>query len=267
MSKKQQEPRVLLFDIETAPMSAHVWTLWKNDVALNQIVADWHILSWSAKWLHDSADKIMYADQRDAKNVEDDSKLLKGIWKLLDEADVVITQNGRDFDQKKLYARFILTGMSPPSSFKHIDTLQIAKRNFAFSSNRLEYLSSRLGSKYKKLTKRKFAGHELWKECLAGNLDAWKEMELYNKQDVLALEEVYRRLQPWDSSGVNFSWYSDSNKHVCQCGSTKSQKRGYSFTMAGKFQRFQCQECGAWSRDRENLFSKKKRASLRASTT
>jgi len=55
-------------------------------------------------------------DQRYAKNIEDDSGILREIWKMLDEADIVITQNGRKFDQKKLNARFILNGFKPPSS-------------------------------------------------------------------------------------------------------------------------------------------------------
>ena len=71
-------PRVLLFDIETAPILAHVWGLWDNNVALNQIIADWHVLSWSAKWLGDPPSKVMYADQRNAKNIEDDKQLLQG---------------------------------------------------------------------------------------------------------------------------------------------------------------------------------------------
>ena len=119
-------PKVLVFDVETAPIMSYVWRLWDQNVGLNQIEQDWHIMSWAAKWLDDPADKIMYMDQRKAKNIEDDSKILRGIWKLLDEADIVITQNGKKFDQKKLNARFVLNGFQPPSSYKHIDTKQLA---------------------------------------------------------------------------------------------------------------------------------------------
>lgn len=256
------KPKVLLFDIETAPILGHVWGLWENNVALNQIERDWHVLSWSAKWLDDPPSKIMYQDQRKAKNVEDDSKLLQGIWDLLDEADIVITQNGRAFDQKKLFARFILTGMQPPSSFKHIDTKVMAAKHFKFTSNKLEYLSAKLNSKYKKLKHEKFSGFELWRECLAGNVDAWNEMEKYNKYDVLALEELYKKLVPWDG-GVNLSLYREDTAHVCTCGSEDHKKNGYLYTNVGKYQRYKCLECGAETRDRENLFSEVKRGSLK----
>lgn len=258
-------PKVLLFDIETAPIIAHVWSLWENNVALNQIVTDWHVLSWSAKWLGDPPSKIMYADQRGAKNIADDKKLLEGIWKLLDEADILITQNGKSFDTKKLNARFVMNDMQPPGSVKHIDTKIIASKVFAFSSNKLEYMTDKLCTKYKKLKHKEFPGHEMWTQCLAGNLDAWKAMEKYNKYDVLALEELYNKLIPWDNS-LNFNLYHDEEDHVCKCGSTSFSKNGFYYTSSGKFQKHRCKQCGAEHRDKQNLFSKEKRASLKMGT-
>lgn len=257
-----KKPKVLIVDIETAPIKAFVWDLWDQNVALNQIHTDWHILSWAAKWLGDPPSKTMYADQSNEKNVENDFKALKKIHALLDEADVIITQNGRRFDQKKLYARFILNGMKPPSPFKHIDTLVIAKKNFAFTSNKLEYMSSKLCTKYKKLIgDRKYQGFTLWSECLKGNKAAYKEMKKYNIYDVLALEELYGKLQPYDNT-INFNLYHDSEEVSCNCGSTHFEKRGYAMTTTGKFHRYQCKECGKWHRGKENLLSKDKRKKL-----
>lgn len=261
--KKPIGPKVLIVDIETAPILGYVWQLWDQNVGLNQIKADWYILSWSAKWLGET--QVMYSDQRKAANIEDDKALLKGIWKLLDETDVVIWQNGRNFDHKKLNARFILNGMQPPSSYKHIDTLEIAKRHFGFTSNKLEYMSSKLCTKYKKQDHKEFPGFEMWRECLAGNQAAWKAMEKYNKYDVLALEELYTKLIPWDNS-VNFNVWTDSETPVCKCGSEDFQKRGFTVTNTGKFQKYRCNQCGSETRSRENLLSKDKRKSLRVST-
>lgn len=262
MSKKNDNgPRVLLFDIETAPILGYVWGLWENNVGLNQINSDWHLLSWSAKWLDDPPSTTMYMDQRGVKNIEDDRKILKGIWDLLDQADIVITQNGRAFDQKKLNARFILSGLQPPSSYKHIDTKVIAKRHFAFTSNKLEYMSDKLCTKYKKLKHGKFSGFELWRECLADNPEAWKEMEKYNKYDVLALEELYKKLRPWDGS-INFNLYREDHEHICSCGCDELKKNGYVYTNIGKYQRYKCLDCGTESRDKINLLTEEKRAAL-----
>lgn len=257
-------PKTLLFDIETSPILAYVWRLWDQNVALNQIHTDWHVLSWSAKWLGDPAHKTMYMDQRNAKNIENDKAILKSLWKLLDEADIVITQNGRSFDQKKLNARFVIHGFQPPSSFKHIDTKVLAQKHFGFTSNKLEYMTDKLCKKYKKLKHTKFAGFEMWRQCLAGNLAAWKEMEKYNKYDVLSLEELYTKLVPWDN--VNFSVYSPGKKPVCSCGSKEFKKQGWYYTGTGKYQRYRCKKCGSETRDKTNEIPKETRANLRVGT-
>lgn len=255
-------PKILIFDIETAPILGHVWSIWEQNVGLNQIKSDWHLLSWAAKWLGAPPNEVMYLDQRDAKNIEDDKVLLSGIWRLLDEADVVITQNGINFDVKKLNARFILNGFPPPSPFKHIDTKIIASKRFGFTSNKLEYMTDKLCTKYKKLKHPKFEGFDLWKECLAGNPKAWAEMEKYNKHDVLSLEELYTKLAPWDGY-LDFNLYHDDTQTTCPCGCTKFEKRGFAYTASGKFQQYRCTKCGAWTRGKENLFTPEKRKALR----
>lgn len=259
-SKIKTGPKVLLLDIETSPILGYVWGLWENNLGLNQIKSDWHVLSWSAKWLGES--QVFYKDQRNAKNIEDDKKLLLGIWELLDEADIVITQNGKSFDHKKLNARFILNGFQPPSSFKYIDTLILAKRHFGFTSNKLAYMSEKLCTKYKKLKHSEYEGFELWKACLAGDLKAWKVMEKYNKYDVLALEELYHKLIPWDAS-IDFNLYSDSLEVICKCGGKEFRKRGFLYSPSGKFQRHQCNKCGHETKSKVNEMSKEKRKSLR----
>lgn len=257
------EPKILIFDIETSPILGYVWGLWENNLSLNQIKSDWHVLAWSAKWLGDPVSKTMYMDQRRAKKIDDDSEILKGIWKLLDEADIVVTQNGKAFDAKKLNARFILNGFKPPSPYKHVDTKQIASNKFGFTSNKLEYMTHKLCTKYKKLKHNKFNGFELWTECLSGNPKAWKEMEKYNKYDVLSLEELYLKLRPWDNS-ININVYKDTIKNVCSCGNTSFKKKGYFYNGSGKYQRYICLKCGANTRDKVNLLSKEKRSSLRS---
>lgn len=259
---KNGKPKILLYDVETAPILGYVWGLWENNLGVNQIKSDWHLLSWAAKWLGDPPSKTMYMDQRYAKTFEDDKKILEGIWKLLDEADIVITQNGKQFDEKKLNARFILNGMKPPSPYKHVDTKQIAKNKFGFTSNGLEYMSGKLCKKYKKLKHEKFSGFEMWSQCLSGNKEAWQEMEKYNKYDVLALEELYTTLRPWDGS-INPNLYTDDNSFFCVCGSSDYIKKGFQFTPSGKFHRYKCLECGAYVRGKDNLFDKDKRKSLK----
>jgi hypothetical protein len=258
-------PKVLIVDIETAPMLGYVWSLWENNVALNQLYKDWHLLSWSAKWLNDPPNKIMYKDQRNKKDIANDKNLAKSIWKLLDEADIIITQNGKAFDHKKLNARFMAHGLQPPSSYKHIDTVVIARKHFAFTSNKLEYMTDKFCTKYKKLKPTKFPGFTMWVECLNGNLSAWKEMEKYNKHDVLSLEELYKKLMPWDNT-IDFNLYSDDLAPKCHCGSTEFIQNGHTYLSSGRYKRYTCKACGSETRGRVNTFQTEKRESLRVRT-
>ena len=191
---------------------------------------------------------------------------MEQLWKLLDQADIIITQNGKAFDAKKINARFILNGMKPPSSYKHIDTKQIAKKHFAFTSNRLEYMTDKLCVKYKKLKHEKFQGFELWKECLAGNKSAWREMEKYNKHDVLSLEELYEKLAPWGES-VNTNLYHDREDFICQCGHPAFVRNGHRHTESGKYTRFKCKQCGKEYLGKQNLLTLTKRKSLLKGST
>lgn len=255
--------KLLFLDIETAPIVAHVWKLWENNVGLNQIVKDWHLLSWCAKWQGSS--EIIYRDQRDESDISNDKKLCQEMWKLLDEADVIATQNGKKFDAKKLNARFIINGIKPPSPYQHVDTKQIASRKFAFTSNSLEYMAKALKLKHQKLKHKKFAGHELWIECLAKNPEAWKEMEKYNKHDVLSLEDLYDKLIAWDTT-FNPNVFNESLTTTCTCGSTRFTKNGNRYTARGKYQRLICIKCGKPWLEPINLFEAMKKLTLRNPT-
>ncbi len=255
------KPKILVLDIETAPILGNVWRLFKQNVGLNQIASDWYVLSWAAKWV--GSDEVFYQDKSKSYDTEDDSELLQGIWDLVNQADWVVSQNGVSFDMKKLNSRFIINGMKPPSSYINIDTLIIAKSHFGFTSNKLEYMTDKLCKKFKKLKHGNFAGFELWKECLAGNPKAWREMKEYNCYDVLSLEELYTILRPWYKKHPNINMFHDTERFVCSCGSEDFHHSGFHFTGVSKFVKLTCDSCGAEVRERVNLLEKNKRNSLR----
>jgi DNA polymerase elongation subunit (family B) len=197
-SSIEKSPRkVLILDIETKPMTAKVWGLFDQNISLNQIVDEGGIFSWSAKWI--DSNEVLYKDVKGNKSKE--KELLKPIWKLMDEADIIIGQNSDSFDIKKLNAKFLEYKLGSPSDYKKIDTLKLAKKHFKFVSNKLEWMSKKF-CKLKKLAHSKFPGFMLWDECGKGNVAAWKEMELYNKMDVLATEELFIVLSEFDKTEV-----------------------------------------------------------------
>lgn len=263
MSKPKQGPRILTFDIETWPMHAVIWSTGQQYVTIDQIKQDTSILSFAAKWMHEPVSKAIYMDVSNQRDYRDDKRIMKGLHKLLNEAEVVISQNGKAFDAKRVNARFAVHGLGPVSPFKHIDTCQLARKTFGFSSNKLAFLSETLNEKYKKLPHAKFPGRALWDACAARNPAAWAEMKKYNTHDVLATEELYTKLAPW-GTGVNFAAYSDNLVFHCNCGSSLFKKEGFNKTKSGKFQQLSCIKCGAWSTDKSvNFMSDEKKASLK----
>ena len=258
----KSSPRIVTLDIETAPLESYTWGLWQQDVALNQIINEWTILSFSAKWL--DSKEVIYKDTggRGKNKVRDDKALMRELWKILDEADIVIAQNGQQFDVKKINARMLMHSMLPYSPIKVIDTMLVAKAKFAFTSNKLAWMSQHL-TNAKKDEHKQFPGFELWVECLKDNPKAWKEMQRYNKIDVLATEELYLKMRPWIPNHPNINTYNDTEIPACnKCGSEQLQKRGLARTQVGEYVRYQCQGCGGWCRDRVLINTKSKRKSL-----
>lgn len=254
-----EKPKILFFDIETAPITAYVWGLFDQNVGLNQIKKDWHLIAWAAKWAESK--EVIYADNRFKADVSDDTMLLTGLIALINEADIVVTQNGEAFDLKKLRARAVMNGLQPIKPVKSTDIYREGKKVFAFTSHKLEYISSVLNKKYKKLKHEEYPGFELWKAVLAGDKKAWAVMERYTKHDVLATEEAYNTIHGWIKT-QSMASYVDDVKLRCACGSQNLEHRGYVFSENGKYQRFRCKTCGKWPRGKVNLLSKNKRASM-----
>lgn len=255
-------PKVLIIDIETCPIQAYVWSLWKQNVGLNQIKNEWHLLSFSAKWLGSPEDEIIYMDQEHIYPFENDSLQLQKLWELLDEADWLISQNGKSFDIKKIRARMVMAGLPPFSPVKHIDTLEIAKRVFGFTSNKLEWMTDKLCTKYKKSKHKNFAGFELWVECMKRNPEAYVEMKEYNQIDVLSLEELYYIISPWSDRLPNPNLHTDDLVVRCICGSEDIVEHGFACTDVSKFQQYKCNCCGKTYRGRVNLLDKAKRKTV-----
>jgi uncharacterized protein YprB with RNaseH-like and TPR domain len=242
-------PRILFFDIETAPIKGYTWGTYEQSVI--KVIEDWFVLSYAAKFRAD--DRFFYLDQRYAKPVEDDFQLLCGIHHLISECDILVGHNSMRFDTRKLNARFIKHGLAPLNHYTQIDTLKIARKHFAFTSNKLADLAKFLDCDIHKSTHAKFPGFSMWDECLKGNEESFMEMESYNKTDVDVLIQVFNKLAPWDST-INYQ--SFHYVPTCSCGNTKFYKDGFKYSRQGKFQVRRCSECSKTFVEKTNLIDK-----------
>lgn len=257
--------KILIYDLETAPMEVYAWRLWKQTVTPAMVIKDWSLLSWSAKWLFDGVVHGEVVTPTEAHDRTDDS-IIQGLWNLMEEADIIIAHNGMKFDVKKMNARFILNGLNPPTPYRLIDTLSVMRRTFGFSDNSMDGINEQLGL----MTKMEHEGMGMWKKCVNGSrqeaAQALNQMLSYNKVDVLALEDLYLHLRPWIKSHPNVNLYMDlasaDSVHCTNCGSQELEWKGKYYTPAGRYSSFRCHGCGAIGRSRYSDLSKDDKINL-----
>lgn len=236
--------KILTLDIETSPALADVWTLWDNNVSLNQLHSPTNVIAFAAKWYGDKK-TLFYSDFHNGH-----AKMIEEAHRLLSEADVVIHYNGTSFDIPHLNREFLLAGFSPPEPFKQVDLLRVARKQFRFISNKLDHVSQQVGLKGKVAHE----GHGLWVKCMAGDARAWEKMKEYNIFDVVLTEQLYGKLLPWINGHPNAVLYEADIRPACErCGSGNLTKQGLVRTQVSVFQQWKCLGCGSWSRSAKRL--------------
>jgi hypothetical protein len=235
-------PKILLFDIETAPNLSYVWGQYEQNVLGHQ--QESYLLSFAYKWLGDKTTSVRsLPDYKKYKaGSGDDKELVKDLWNLLDQADIVIGHNVDAFDILKANTRFIYHDLEPPQFYRTVDTLKIARKMFKFNSNKLDDLGNFLGVGRKV----KHTGVSLWFGCMSGDPDSWEVMCKYNKQDVDLLERVYLKLRTWAPKHPNVNVYSGA-EGCTKCSGSSTVKRGFAYTDVSRAQRYYCKDCRGYS--------------------
>jgi DNA polymerase III epsilon subunit-like protein len=244
--------RVLIFDIETAPMLAYIWRAKTEYVNPGAITHEVFLLSWAAKW--EGARKI-HGDVLAPEEAlaQDDGRIVQSLADMIREADVVVAHFGNFFDIPMLNNRLLLLDQEPLGPVRSIDTKALAARSFRLASNKLDYIAQALGIGSKIKT-----DFDLWVDCYHGDARALAKMYRYNRKDVTLLEEVYGRLKPYVKGLPRLVDAEYQDERVCpSCGADALTKRGLYRTNASTFQKWVCGECGRCSRSRQADKTKK----------
>lgn len=234
------EPRILIFDLETAGVNAL-----RSDLGA--------VVMFGYKWLGDKKAHALTIDQYNgwfSRKGLNDKPLLKAALKLMAEADLLVAHFGSRFDRRFFQGRCAIHDLEAPPPTKLRDTWEISRRAFNFSSNRLTDLADNLRLKHKKQSKDKpehWPGW--WHRVLAGDRSAIREMKEYCINDVEALEELYLRIRKYDNTHPRI-W---EDRERCRLCGAKVQYRGSCFVGELKYRRFQCTGCGRWDRERRAL--------------
>lgn len=243
-------PKILFFDIETTPMVSYTWGRWQQNVSLEQTIQESYMLCWSASWM-DSNEVFGDSLTPEEAVTGDDNRIIKSLWKNVDEADILVAYNGVDFDVKKINGMFFTHGLNPPTPYKVVDPCRVARAKFGFSSNKMDALAKYLGIPVKMGT-----DFSLWKACMNGRKEALDYMLEYNKKDVEILKQIYLKMLPYISNHPNVCNYIDGNMSCTHCGETHNFEKidnHYYYTDVNKYQIYRCLTCGSIFRDRYSI--------------
>jgi len=220
--------RIVTFDVENFANLLYSWQTKTYNSRWNAagVEMPWHILCFAYKWYGEKTQVVSLRQFKGYKpfitrrkdgvffRFPNDRPVMEVLWKILDEAQVVVGWNSKRFDVKKVNARFIALGMKPPSPFLQIDVMQEKKKITASNSNKLDDTGEEWG------TGRKLPhqGWPLWMGCAEGDPKAWSKMERYNIQDVILTEKNYLVIRPWMKNHPNLNVLNNTPRGCPACG-------------------------------------------------
>lgn len=166
--------------------------------------------------------------------------MLQAAWDVFDRADAIQGHNMDGFDKKKLAGEWAVAGMKPPTPFKVIDTLKVARANLGLESNTLDSLCKRFGL----VAKTDRYDVEVARAALGGVKSAQKRIEGYNRGDIIASENLADFLRPWHRSHPHLGLPGDDK--VCnRCGSTDLELLPKRYrAVVQDYALFTCRNCG-----------------------
>lgn len=171
---------ILTLDIECQRAVVERFDLYPGFTHIDRVIRDKRILCFAAKW--HGQEKVHFHAAWDDDDVVAHEKMIRAAWELLDAADIVVGWNSTRFDVQHLQSAFGRLKLGPPSPFRSLDLMQVAKKNFKAGelSLKLDWFS-RMWLGDRKLS---HGGTDLWYEIRYGNRAerraAQKVMKSYN---------------------------------------------------------------------------------------
>ena len=232
------EPRILCFDIESAGVNAL-----KSDLGF--------VIVFGYKWNDEPKPHSIVIDSRSLRHF-DDRKLLMEASDLYKKADLTVAHFGSVFDRRFIQGRLLIHGLPPIPPTKMRDTCMIARSVANFSSNRLKHLAKILNLRHQKLEN---GWPNAWMRVMQGDMQALKDLAIYCEGDVMALEELYERLKPFDNPHPRLY----QNRSACRVCGASIEYRGVVYVGENRYRRYRCtnikgpNKCGKWDRERKAL--------------
>ncbi len=237
--KNKSEPKVLFYDVETAPIKAWLFRCGKQVVSPSQLVVgndkpDIICICWS--W---EGEKKVHSLQWDKNN--NSKAMIKAFTAVCQEADLIIGKNNKSFDDKYVNTMRMFHGLpGEPLLMQKVDDLQAQmKQNFFLPSHRLDYISKMLGLGGKE----KMDLDDWIKIVEHKDKAAMDKMVFYCKKDVTDTKTIWKYCAAHFKRPVlnRSTWHKDIRCAVC--GSLKIISAGYHTDTKGvKYRKLHCNE-------------------------
>lgn len=249
------DPKILTLDIETSPHLGYFFSTKPQFISPSQIITPTRVISFAAKWHHRTVVKFWSEYEgfnRWGGATQEGCHLgmVKAAYDLLDEADVVVTYNGDNFDLRHLRREFRKYDLGQPSPFASVDLWKVVKKDEEWASHKLSYITEQ----YHLTGKMENSGFSLWRGVLSDDPElrrrSWLEMRRYNKQDVRTTEELFDAAADLIQNIPHADLYSDepAEEQTCKTCRGSLQRRGHAYTKTRRYARYYCNACRKWSR-------------------
>src|SRR3990167_7695152 len=245
INKKKFNGKICFFDIETSYNKIAAFQIGYNlSILPQQILEERKIITIS--WIFEGQKKASYMHWDRINGVGDDTRMIEEFIYVLKAADVAVAQNGDRFDIKHLKTRALLLGLEPLTNIATIDTLKLNRANFAFNSNKLDYVAKVLGGKGKDKMEL-----QDWIDIVEHNDEKkLQKMIKYNQRDVIELRDIFWKILPYcEKLPVPLAKLTkigrESHGEVCpMCASVMLESKGYRYLVRNVYRRFVCKDCG-----------------------
>jgi DNA polymerase elongation subunit (family B) len=174
--------------------------VYSNYLNVSDLYREKYIICWAASYVGSKTVWSECVTPKEARKWKD-ARILPRLRELMDSADIIAGHNVDAFDIKHINAQLLLSGLEPVIGKKTLDTLKIARQRFKFESNKLDYISQKLG-----LRPKDNITNDDWLDIVkTGSEKTLAKVLKYNKGDVTSGKGVLERLMKYSGKRTDYA--------------------------------------------------------------
>ena len=209
----------LFYDIETSFCQGHFWRPGHSQNILPHQITDYaKIISIHWKWEGDKKVKHLHW----GLDEQCDKKILEKFIPLMDQADEIITHNGKRFDTPWIRTRALFHKIPMRHTYNEVDTYKACKKYLNLPSNSLKEVCKYYGLEAKKDA----GGIQTWIDVIyKKSPKALEHLLYYGDGDIDSLEAVFNKLLPYIKPNLHYGKLRGGEKFCCpECGTNEIVK-------------------------------------------